>query len=356
MSDDYLFSSISRPCGVYELIRGPLLRAVSFYFVGDVMDETPLLLFSSPSDRPLLPPLGPRHFLSVDLIHQPIHWLGEDGKNVFVEVQGQCVCVAFRKGPGVAKPALRGLVFGFSPASRLRLLKLVNRLSWERAGRCTFLTLTWHDSVGRPEPKRLTQARSDFHRRLEKECDIQTSGLWRVEWELRERGRFRGQYMPHVHVILFGVPWLCRQKLRDHWTRAIGSSKESRVHLEEIQNLRKCMYYVSKYIAKLSGLSCLVIPSYLNIHLAGRKWGVYRKHLLPLGDKDYFRTMPGELIEEIRRIARQQWEGVPLNPESGFTVFGPAAEKIRALIVDWTGRHQGEFDRLHSRSEGDATP
>lgn len=275
-----------------------------------------------------------------------IHWLGEDGLNVFVEIQGQFAAIAFRKGPKSEPPPLRGEIKFFSPASRLRMFKIVNRLDWKLAGRSTFTTLTFPDTDGRPTAERLTQIRSDWQRRMEKLWSRPTAGIWRVEWEKRKSGRYVGEYMPHVHNIHFGCTWLDKREVKEQWRIARGSNVLARIDIQEIANLKQALYYVSKYVAK-AGLDCsLVIPSYLNKSI-GRQWGKYRRELLPLAtDKIYLRTIPGPVIEEIRAAAIEAWSGTPFGPEAGFTMFGPASESCRKIIDRYLLSPDAKFAKL----------
>jgi hypothetical protein len=270
--------------------------------------------------------------------HRPIRWEGDDGRNVFLEIQGNFAAVAFRKGPRVDKVPLRGEVKGFSAASRLRLFKKINRLDFERVGRCTFCTFTWRDDLDFPLPEVITIARSHCQRSIERMANTKLCGVWRVEWKTRKTGIRTGQAMPHVHVIYFGVPWLDRKKVSQAWGQAIGTTKGVSVKLEEIGNMRKCLYYVSKYIAKLDeldrrdSLGNLDIASYLTSYLPGRKWGMYRPELFPAAEKFEMRVEPGPLADKLRAIARSAYAKTPECPESGFCIFGPAAQLIQAEI------------------------
>lgn len=288
---------------------------------------SPLCVYSHPSGLAPLPPL--------DRPKPEIHWVGDDGANVFIEIQGQLCCVAVRKGPLSAAPAKRKEINGFSKASRLRLFKLTNRLEFSRAGRCTFATCTWRDEVGRPSPAAITQARSNAQKSLERLAGQQCAGFWRIEWQNRLSGRYVGQPMPHLHAIYFNMPWVAKEEWSAAWARAIGWEGRVSVKLEEIQNLRKCLYYVSKYVAKLDALSNLDIVSYLSNYIGGRRWGTYRKNLIPLADKHELRVPPGELVDRIRAVATKAWEKTPINPDVGFSIFGPAAKEIQKLVDDW---------------------
>ncbi len=290
----------------------------------------PTLVFEAPSGLP--PIVFPK-----PVPPPKIHWVGDDGRNVFLEIQGQFVAVAVAKGPMSVKPAKRQKIVGFSAGSRLRLFKLVNRIDFGRAGMCSFVTLTWPDGLGRPTPAMLTKARSRFQRRWERFCGMSTCGLWRVEWMERLRGRFRGTRMPHLHVIYFDVPYVPQKDVERMWTAACRSPVRARVDIRKVKNLRMMLYYVSKYIAKLDSLGSLVIPSYLTAHMPGRKWGVFRRALMPLAEKFEMRVMPGPLIDAVRALATKHWAKTPQVADMGFTVFGPAAEEIRRLVDDWSG-------------------
>lgn len=266
---------------------------------------------------------------------RPIRWLGDDGRNVFIEVQGQLACVAFRKGPLAYKPAPREEIRGFSAASRLRLFKTINRLDFGSAGRCTFLTTTWRDELGRPDPEEITRARSAFQKSIERMAQSALPGVWRVEWQKRKTGAYAGQYMPHVHVIYFRIPYLEKEAVTDAWARAINWNRHVSVKINEIVNLRMCLYYVSKYIAKMDVFGNLDIVSYLARHQAGRKWGIYRKNLLPVADKTEMRVLPGTLVERIREAAIRAYDKTPVDKETGFSVFGPAAQEIQRIVDEF---------------------
>lgn len=297
----------------------------------DLFPHPPLVTsYVKPSGLADLPePFDPKSLLP------PIRWLGDDGKNVFIEIQGSLVAVAFRRGPLSHPPPKREEVRGFSAGSRLRLFKLTNRLDFASAGRSTFLTSTWRDELGRPSPSEITLARSAFQRSIERMAETELPGIWRVEWQRRKSGRFKGEEMPHVHVIYFRAPYMKVQEVGKRWARSIGWAGRVSLRMNEITNLRHCLNYVSKYIAKMDVMSNLDIPSYLSRHAAGRKWGVYRKSLLPLCERTEIRVMPGNLVEKIRSVATEHYSKTPQDDGQGFVVFGEAAGKIQKIIDDY---------------------
>jgi len=239
-----------------------------------------LVIPESPGLPPLPKPLETK---------RRIRWTGDDGDNVAVEIQGHVVCVAVRNGPLGYVPPKRQEIGGFSRSSRLRLFKLTNRIDFPSAGRVTFMTQTWRDEVGRPTAKQITNARSAFQKSVERHAGKAMPGIWRVEWKKRLTGRFAGQPMPHVHTLFFRAPYMEKEAITRAWARAINWDGRVSVRLEEVVNLKACLAYVSKYLAKISDCSNLDIVSYLAAPSVGRQWGTYRKNKLPLADKWYFR-------------------------------------------------------------------
>ena len=266
-------------------------------------------------------------------------YLGEDGANVFIEIQGTLVVVTVRTGPRICKTDnKRGKCLPFSASSRLRLLRLVNRLDWAAAGKSSFITLTYTDRTGRPSPEEITYHRSRFQAWFEEQNHREVCGLWRVEWMDRLKGRFVGQPMPHVHVISFNCEWVDKWEVKSAWMRIIGERKSASTDIRGINDLRHCMYYIGKYIGKMPEMlkcSSLGIEAYLNI---GRAWGKYRPELLPLSDRVYFRVQNNSLVKRIRAIAKAAWKGCPDCERMGFSVFGSASKKIAELCEEYSGQ------------------
>ena len=292
----------------------------------------------------LPPPIGSMEDLADDdpRIHD-MRFVGDDGANVFVEWQGSLVCVAYRRGPRICKAkATRGKCLPFSRGSRLRMFKLINRFDWQRAGRSSFLTVTFPDHLGVPNSEDITYARSRFARAIEGVAGQQLSGLWRVEWKIRLSGRYVGRPMPHVHILYFATPYLPWQDVKSRWQQSLGVTTDVNTDIREVYDLKLAMHYIGKYIGKPpdpAAISSLGIGSYLNM---GRAWGCYRKSLLPLADAGVVRVPPGPMLAELRRIAREAWRGCPDSETQGYSLFGPATKEMIAVIEKYVADHVGE--------------
>ena len=290
---------------------------------------TPIVSLAPPPDLGLPPLPKP-----IDL-DKPTHWRGDDGANCVIEVCGNFVGVAFLRGPLSKLPPERQEIKGFSAASRLRLFKLTNRIDYESAGRCTFVTSTWRDELGVPTSADVTYARSRFQRSLERLAGKEMPGLWRVEWKERRTGRWKGRLLPHVHVIYFKAGFLPVKDVGEAWSRAIGYRGRVSVKMNEITSLHMCLMYVSKYLAKLPAERNLDIASYLNTEPGGRHWGVFRKPLLPISEAVVIRVRPGQLVESIRKLATEAYVRTPQDREAGFCVFGEVAKRVRELVDEF---------------------
>jgi hypothetical protein len=235
----------------------------------------------------------------------------------------------------------RGEVKGFSSAARLRLFRLINSCDLDCFGRSTFATYTWHDTVGMPEISYLTRSKSWMHRSFERVAGGKFPAIWRVEWKRRQSGIYIGEYMPHVHVLYVGCPYVHREEIERCWGVATGAGRPVWVDLREAKNVRQCMHYISKYLAKVLDSGQLGISAYLNANKRGRSWGVYRRNLLPASSIGKARLAPGKVLDDVRKLAHEAWSKVEVYGEAGFTLFGPAVQKIKERLkkeLDWGSR------------------
>jgi hypothetical protein len=121
-------------------------------------------------------------------------------------------CSEERHGRHVGK---RGRVCGFSPGSRRRMQRRLAEIS-VAVDLPAFITLTLPDSVlgdrygGTPLEYRILCERlhgwSDtWFKRLRRELPG-AAGIWKMEGQRRKSGVFEGKLVPHLHLMLWGVP------------------------------------------------------------------------------------------------------------------------------------------------------
>lgn len=173
-------------------------------------------------------------------------------------------------GPG---GGARGLVTGFSSASRRRLMRLIASL--ERGERPIFVTLTYPDLFS----DQLDKWKRDidaFGKRLARRHP-QAGFIWRIEFKERKSGTNVGKMAPHFHLLVYGVgkgdllAWVPKA-----WWGVVASGDRDHLRagtrVERIYSWGGVMRYVGKYIAKEDRY-----PE----DWQGRAWGIVGRSNLP---------------------------------------------------------------------------
>jgi hypothetical protein len=260
---------------------------------------------------------------------------------VTLEAQGSVLVVTRALGApgGTGGGGTRGKVCGFSKASRKRLLEKLGRLSMQgqqvKGHRhvATFVTLTYPgDENTLPSPKRCKEDGRAFLERLRRRFP-KASGMWRFEHE----SEGQRDYHPHLHLLLFGLPFVDKKVIQEWWSEIIGRPRPF-TRIESVRSQRGVMHYAAKYAAKVgSGLDYLAYPhATLNeetgeiegedmlpdgrIH-TGRVWGVFNRDFLPYAELVECCLTLGRWFFDMKRKGREVWEGVNTFKWAGFTLF-----------------------------------
>lgn len=133
--------------------------------------------------------------------------------------------------------ARRSSITNFSKKSRLRLLRTCSKLDLALYG--LFLTFTYRENM--------TDARTakDHLEKLSlwlKRNYPENAFIWRMEYQ--ERGAI------HFHIIALNRAFIPAQKLTSYWQKLTGD--KSYPDIKKLRSRRKVMYYISKYIAKVT--------------------------------------------------------------------------------------------------------
>ena len=160
-----------------------------------------------------------------------------------IEWQGNTLIWKVQKRYSVPCPdSKRGTVKGFSRASRLRFMKQFGRINIMENMPYLWMTLTYPDDVRLRdrwidlkkiekmdreryldiEYLNITQHRWVFWRYLEKYLEKKVPGVWRIEWVPRKSGVFKGQMMPHLHILLMQQNYLAWQEVKWMWMNTLG--------------------------------------------------------------------------------------------------------------------------------------
>lgn len=214
----------------------------------------------------------------------------------------------------------RRAIADFSRKSRLRLLKLVSRLEKTASG--LFLTFTYRANM---QDHSAAKQHLDLLLRKLKYDHPEGAYLWRMEYQ--KRGAI------HFHVIAFNVHKVEIEKLTQYWQELTGD--DSFPDVERIQNRRKTLYYVSKYVAKHeSNISSGFInePYLEKPAFFGRFWGVVNRKNLPLAPRTLiYLTGDAKVFHDLRRYARRYFNRLSRRLQ-GFTLLVGDAEQWLELL------------------------
>jgi hypothetical protein len=154
----------------------------------------------------------------------------------------------------------RGLVNGFSPGSRRRMLKRFAQIDRDYLGQSLLVTLTYPRTFP-TESSTYKRHLDTFSKRLQRTFP-RSSAIWKLEYQ--ERGA------PHFHLIVMGVPFMARAWLSRAWYEIVRSNDERHLRagtqVQRCNSARKACAYASKYVAKIS----VGTP----VGHSGRFWGV----------------------------------------------------------------------------------
>lgn len=227
-------------------------------------------------------------------------------------------CVVRRRSLPSSAPVggVRGVVSGFSDASRRRLRLRLIRVGWSdylsdskrsASARALFVTLTYPASFP-PDPPVWKSHLKSLRQRLERSVHFRPAGvIWKLEFQLRGAVHFHlVVFFPAVVDVRLFRSWLSRA-----WYAVVGSG--------DMRHLRRGVHciplygspqgvvrYLAKYVSK--GLD---LPDYLAPGAStGRVWGVW--WVLPDG-KIAFVSFPGraDWFNWLRRFRRWRlWDRV----------------------------------------------
>jgi hypothetical protein len=232
------------------------------------------------------------------------------------------------------KRGLRGPIKHFSRRARLLMLRTIAGIDWMHVGKSAFITFTYPDEVlprllyDRVTDRKLTQ------RYIEREIGRRIAGCFRWEWVPRKTGALVGQVHPHLHMLVFDLPYIPYENLRTFWERRIGATSHVQVKVKYAKKNRVVSMYIAKYAAKLNDQSILDNDS--NGNTLGRSYGWMRLSQIPRYDIVEAGPIPASLAAEIRHLAEQWTPELYRGLDIGCTLLGD-----RIALVDEILRQAG---------------
>jgi len=156
--------------------------------------------------------------------------------------------------------------------------------------------------------------------------------MWRIEWKARQTGIFKGILMPHIHIVVIGLPCLTKWRIRKLWQRTLGYNKYINVHSINLVGAAGAAKYISKYVSKPDTLG--IVP-YVNKRITpGKAWDMTRRPLIPWYDVSICRLLTDDQVAELQQLAVLAIPGYDPRSDGGFSLFGPDNAKV---IGYWYG-------------------
>lgn len=234
----------------------------------------------------------------------------------------------------------------FSSNSRRLLLDRLMSLRPEAWDRALFWTLTYHEKW--PEPARAKADLRAFFKRLvrhaekSKNYEYKPAMFWRMEIKPRLSGDREGELAPHFHLFLFGCPAVPYVTALRWWHEITGDYTITFLNMKRLDNRRKAMNYVAKYVAKPSqadnALSSAVevngsmdfAPNLdISLYLAGmgRFWGLEGGDCIPVASlkEVIFEPLDASLLKFIS-VCEEKYEFLTNRWSYGFRLFVFAGE------------------------------
>jgi len=274
---------------------------------------------------------------------------GHENVRITATVKMQGKLLQFKTGPNHYRqpiPVKRGVIQGFSHASRLRLLKFVATVDWGRIGKSSFITLTYPDLCGDPTIDCRRKHKYLWIRYMEKHLGHELRGLWRIEWKTRRSGKCKGEIKPHWHFLCFDEPYVDQWLVRDFWRKILHVKGALATDVTPLDNAEMAGVYVAKYVAKECAPNTLDYAAYRNN--PGRAWGYLGKELIEMLDVEWIREPSPEQIAWLLWYANDVLDWVNKEHKSSFTLLGHWAIQAIKKLREW--------GLTNSELPGDNTP
>lgn len=110
------------------------------------------------------------------------------------------------------------------------------------------------------------------------------------------------------------------------WSGVLRADGYVRTDIRRIRTAECAGRYVSKYSAKLPDDLSLVNTSKVSVE--GRHWGIHRRSLVPLCDRNIMCNVPKELVALAENGACTVFPHFTRGANQGFSLFGDVARKL----------------------------
>lgn len=235
----------------------------------------------------------------------------------------------------------RNIVNGFSPSSRRCLLRWSATIDWRENPNPLFLTVTLPDSIVCDSPDTLKAWRDELIRSMEIYLCEELPIVWRVEWETRKSGIYKGKFRLHLHLCVFTVGFIPYAWLNRKWKAIICRKGYCRTEVRRGRRAKAPGRYLAKYCAKVPDdvLPSLVIDTYCGT----RVWGKRRPEWIETHPNFRLEHVTDSQLDFLLWFAAQTFESWEPTTPTSFTLLYDRAERC------WDMLNNFPVDKMQTR-------
>lgn len=249
------------------------------------------------------------------------------GTQVWVSIQGQRVTVQETHCRNVDSESVpRGPIVTFSDRARGRMIRRICEVDWSKAGSVLFVTVTYPPEAESHTMQDRSRHRAVFNRYVERHLGGRVGSVWRIEWKERLSGETKGQLAPHIHNLYFGVRFVSKRWIAEHWRKSVGCKTTPVVDVQRCDTYRKVSIYLAKYCSKAADSRLLDCVPKRN--RTGRHAGWLRKKEIPWHPLRVFRVIEQEVMDFLKQRATETIPWFDPRFDVGFSAFGDIALEL----------------------------
>lgn len=279
---------------------------------------------ASPANGPVSPP---DNLVEGEVPNESEQWLDlnrrRNAREASAVIQGQLLQYKVLSPHPHKGGGKRGEISDFSPAARLRMIKAFHTINWSEHARPIFITLTYPDHLCRTSKDERNLHRKVMARHLERLTGTTVPAAWRVEWEVRKSGQWRGLPAPHHHWLVFRHRFIHRDDVNALWALTIGATRYVRTETKGLDKSEAAQLYLAKYISKHACPLSLVIGAYGR--KLGKQYGWLRQEEIPKYNPVEFARIDNETRRRIAALADEQLPWLVSGVDQSFTLMGRTA-------------------------------
>jgi hypothetical protein len=167
---------------------------------------------------------------------------------------------------------------------------------------------------------------------MEKHVGRKLCGLYRWEWEDRKSGVHKGILLPHLHLVVFDLPFISYNLCRKWWKTIINWNGTISLVGKKVPTSDGASFYIAKYAAKVPDKP--ILGNYVFLNKGGKHWGAMRIGMIPRFPIVWVREPSDEECQVLFHLACDKCRWIDPHADKGFTLLGKHAKEMLKIMKD----------------------